>query len=60
MIDVTEIERMISTLRHQAQVLNQAADTLEASMAPYKLMAEQMAAAQKIVSTWQGMFFPKT
>lgn len=58
MIDIDQIERTVTTLRQQAQSLNTAADSLEASIQPWKIMQQNMSQMQNVMSTWVNMWQP--
>jgi len=60
MFDIKQIENTITTLRTQAQTLTTAADTLEATIAPFKVMEQNAEQINKVMSAWMGLFTPKT
>jgi prefoldin subunit 5 len=58
MMDMTELERMIETMRAQAQALNATADQLEASIKPWKIMQAQMQTWQQLSDEWNKLWLP--
>lgn len=55
-MNVNEIEKMIQTMRTQAQALNTTADNLELMLAPIKQQAQLMEAMQENMTNFMKLF----
>jgi len=56
MIDIQETEKLIATMRNQAQLLNTEADSMENMLVPFKNNAAMWDTFNKGVNTWMNLF----
>ena len=57
---ISELERLIETLRSQALVLNNTADQLERNLVPFKLMQSHMQDWQNLWQQWHMVWDPNS
>lgn len=60
MMNIEDMEKMIQTMRTQAQALNTTADNLELMLTPYKQQAQAWEAMQGNMTAFMKLFQIKT